>query len=75
MQITGDEFMRKVLAAFPEAIVTEDEHGELVINTNFVKQGDIVICFAYHDSGDNPVDSDGCAECTVCGAMVNAIPD
>ena len=43
--MTFDKFMDKVLDAFPEAYVDEDNEGQLVIYTNLKKEGEQVVKF------------------------------
>ena len=69
------EFMNKMIAAFPGALVEEDNDGQLIIYTGLVTMDDLMICADAHDSGDNPKDEHGQAECDYCGELVNADPD
>lgn len=61
--MTFDEFMAKMLEAFPEATVEEDNEGQLVIYTNLIMNGDRVIQFT------EGVDMDETLECYACGGF------
>lgn len=43
MPKTDDEFMRKMLDAFPEATVEQDNDGQLVIYTNYRFDGPTIV--------------------------------
>lgn len=55
--MTLDEFMGRMLAAFPNATVDEDNDGQLVVYTNFVR----------HRGEVYEVKDGFCARCSVPG--------
>lgn len=60
-----NEFMRAMLATFPEATVEEDEYGQLVVYTNLTSTGD----------ADAPVVSLDTTRCDECGEVDVTVED
>ena len=42
-RMTFDEFMGRMLGAFPDAVVEEDNEGQMVVYTGLMKDGDDVV--------------------------------
>jgi hypothetical protein len=63
-----------------EAVFSELSDNDRIAIARDVQGGQefgIALCNTqgFHDSGDNPVDDEGQAECELCGENVNALPD